>query len=54
MLETIVYVVLALFGMALGVVVAALVVGFFAYWVVLAAMLGWKFAESLVESRVLR
>lgn len=48
MLETIFYVVLGLFGMAIGAVVAALFVGFFAYWVVLAATLGWKFAESLI------
>lgn len=48
MLELITYAILTLAGIALGTLAAAVVVGFLGYWIALAAMVGWKFAEKLM------
>lgn len=48
MLELVTYGILTLAGIALGTLAAAVVGGFLAYWIALAAMVGWKYAADLI------
>lgn len=49
MIETIAYAILTLFGIALGTGVAAVVAGFVAFWIWLAAAFGWELAKSMLH-----
>lgn len=49
MIETIGYAILTLFGIALGIGIAAVVAGFVAFWIWLAAVFGWELAKATLE-----
>lgn len=47
MIETVVYILAGLTGIAIVTGVAAIVAGFLAYWVAIAAAIGWHIAAEL-------
>lgn len=49
MFETIGYAILTAFGIALGTGLAALVAGFVAFWIWLAATFGWELAKAMLK-----